>query len=93
MSQSRVSRHYRIRGRVQGVGFRYFVRQAAQRLAVDGWVRNCPDGTVEAMAQGNPLAVEQLEQLLRTGPSWSQVSDLEASEVETENLSGFDIRF
>ncbi len=93
MSQLRISRHYRIRGRVQGVGFRYFVREAAQGLGIDGWVRNCSDGTVEAIAQGDSLTLQQLEERLRTGPSWSQVADIEIRQAETENLSGFVIRF
>lgn len=66
--------HVLVRGRVQGVGFRWFVRQAARDLGLAGWVRNRPDGTVEVAAAGEPQALERLRETLREGPEGASVS-------------------
>jgi acylphosphatase len=66
--------HLEIRGRVQGVGFRWFVQREARALGVRGWVANRPDGNVEIAAGGDPQAVEKLDQLARTGPPGAVVS-------------------
>ena len=63
----RVARRYVVSGRVQGVGFRYFTQDAALREGVTGWVRNLPDGRVEALVEGEE-AVTRLERALRSGP-------------------------
>lgn len=63
-------------GRVQGVGFRWFVREEARRVGVDGWVRNCPDGTVEVLAAGSPESVNALVCAVRKGPSAARVDAL-----------------
>ncbi len=60
-------------GLVQGVGFRWFVLQKARALKLDGWVRNLDDGSVEALAAGPKLAVDQLLHCLREGPEGSRV--------------------
>jgi len=62
-----------VSGRVQGVGFRWFVVDEARRLQLSGWVRNRPDGNVEIAAAGNPDALAQLESAVTSGPPGAQV--------------------
>jgi len=71
------TRRIRVKGRVQGVGFRYALRDEAERLGVTGWVRNCADGSVEALLQGQTRAIEQLIAWARRGPRAAHVSALE----------------
>ena len=67
-------------GRVQGVGFRWWVRGAAERLGLTGWVMNAPDErSVELIAEGPTAALDQLERLLREGPPGSVVDRVEAN--------------
>lgn len=73
----------RIHGRVQGVFYRSSTRDEAQRLGVRGWVRNRPDGTVEAEVAGDDEAIEQLVAWCRSGPTAAQV---ERVEVEPANV-------
>lgn len=70
----------RIRGRVQGVWFRESTRREAARLAVAGWVRNCADGSVEAVLEGPAAAVRELEAWCREGPTGARVTDVKAAE-------------
>lgn len=79
-------------GRVQGVGFRYAVERAARSRGVAGWVRNRYDGTVEAVFEGEPEAVESLVRLCREGPREAHVVRAEAVEEEPEGLEGFEVR-
>jgi acylphosphatase len=72
----RVARRLVISGRVQGVGFRWFARDAARREGVFGWVRNLPDGRVEALVEGEADAVERTERALRRGPGSAHVKDV-----------------
>jgi acylphosphatase len=72
-----VSKGYRIRGHVQGVGFRWWTRNQAARLGVAGSVRNCSDGTVEVQARGDPQNLAELERLLRRGPPGAHVSQID----------------
>ncbi|TLS68676.1 acylphosphatase [Mariprofundus erugo] len=67
----------RISGRVQGVGFRYHTRSEAIRLGVTGWVRNLPDGRVEACICGSDGILEHMQQWLRHGPAMARVDDIE----------------
>ena len=69
----RVARRFVVSGRVQGVGFRYFTQDTARREGVTGWVRNLPDGRVEALAEGDADAVMRLERALRIGPRGARV--------------------
>ena len=75
-----ITRHLRIHGRVQGVGFRVYMQREAQRLGVSGWVRNRHDGTVEAMVHGAPEAVEAVIAWARHGPPSARVSHLDDAE-------------
>ena len=65
-----------VRGRVQGVGFRYFVRTAAQRHGLCGYAHNLADGRVEFLLQGEADALEQVIELIRTGPSHARVDEV-----------------
>jgi acylphosphatase len=66
-----------IRGRVQGVGFRFFVLRAARAAGLVGWVRNLPDGSVEALASGDAEALARLREALRRGPPAARVEAVE----------------
>lgn len=69
--------HVLVRGRVQGVGFRWHVREIARRLGLRGWVRNCPDGAVEIAAEGSDESIQRLQDELRKGPPGAVVSSVE----------------
>ena len=82
-----------ITGRVQGVGFRDFAQHAAMREGVTGWVRNRPDGRVEAYVEGEDASVERVERALRAGPPHAHVDDVDAIEEDAVGaLKGFSIR-
>lgn len=85
-------RRLTVHGRVQGVGFRYAVARAAASRDVAGWVRNRPDGTVEALLEGEPAAVESLVRLCREGPRGAEVEAVDVAEEEPEGLGRFEIR-
>ena len=70
------TRQIRVSGRVQGVGYRYALRDEAERLGVAGWVRNRSDGSVEALVQGDAHAVQMLIAWARRGPRLAQVDEL-----------------
>jgi acylphosphatase len=78
-------------GFVQGVFFRDTVRRRAEARGVAGWVRNNRDGTVEAVFEGEPGAVERLVAFMREGPSGSRVDRVDVAEEEPEGLVGFRI--
>lgn len=81
-----------VRGRVQGVGFRYFAVRAARRLGLTGTVRNMPDGTVEAIAQGPDDAIAGFRAELERGPSYGRVDSVHESEIEgSRRHSDFDV--
>lgn len=77
-----VARKFLIRGLVQGVGFRYFAQRSAARHQVRGYVRNMPDGSVEALAIGGEKMVEDFKHDLTAGPTHSRVDDLEELVLE-----------
>jgi acylphosphatase len=88
-----VARHHRLSGRVQRVGFRYFVYDAAYREGVAGWVRNLPDGSVEVDVEGEADAIERFEMALRQGPPGARVEDVETDITPpTGRRVGFMIR-
>lgn len=82
---------YLVRGRVQGVGFRYFVQQQAARLGLRGWVRNLDDGRVEVHAEGGQEVLDELAGLLHRGPRWAEVRGVETAETAPEAGPGFEI--
>ncbi len=86
------ARRYVVRGRVQGVGFRWFVEREAYLLGVAGWVRNQADGSVEVMAQGTPEQLAGLHGRLREGPRAARVDEVAVSPAEVQpGLNSFRI--
>jgi len=85
-------RHVIAHGRVQGVFFRDATREQAQAAGVAGWVRNRPDGTVEAVFEGDPDAVERLVGFCRSGPGSARVDRLDVSDEDPRGESGFAVR-
>jgi acylphosphatase len=83
--------HLTIHGRVQGVWFRESMRNEAERLGVAGWVRNLPDGAVEAVVQGSPEAVDALIDWAHRGPPQARVDRIELGEAQGQ-FSGFEKR-
>jgi acylphosphatase len=84
--------HVAISGRVQGVGFRAWMARRASQLALRGWVRNRPDGRVEAVLQGPSDMVDRMIGLCREGPRHSVVADVEISSAANENWPDFSVR-
>ena len=81
-----------VHGRVQGVWFRETTRVAADRNGVAGWVRNRPDGAVEAVFEGTAQAVERMLDVCRSGPPGSRVDRVDVVEETPAGLRGFDVR-
>jgi acylphosphatase len=81
-----------VRGRVQGVGYRYFVLRHAEELGLAGFARNLADGSVEVMAEGAEAALGKLESLLGEGPSFSHVTAVEREPLGERGASGFHVR-
>ena len=79
--------HVTIRGRVQGIGFRAFVERQAQERALDGWVRNREDGSVEAVFAGGAAAVDEMLALCRQGPAGARVDDVDLREEDAAGLA------
>jgi acylphosphatase len=84
-----VRRRVVVHGRVQGVFFRDSTRRAAERHGVAGWVRNVPDGSVEAVFEGEAPAVERLVELARQGPRGAEVRRVDVADEQPEGLRGF----
>jgi acylphosphatase len=89
MAEQPVRSRVRAHGRVQGVFFRDSVRREAARRGVSGWVRNCYDGSVEAVFEGPPGAVAAMVDYCRAGPGHAEVARLDAEREPPEGLSGF----
>lgn len=85
------TKHLAISGRVQGVGFRFYMERKARELGIAGWVRNRRDGSVESMVQGDPGAVETIIQWARRGPPSAVVAEVKISEGEGE-FARFEVR-
>jgi acylphosphatase len=90
--EPRVRRRVVVHGRVQGVFFRGATERAARQAGVHGWVRNRPDGTVEAVFEGAPRAVEGLVAFARTGPRGARVERVDVVEEPPEGLRHFEVR-
>lgn len=88
-----VRKHLFISGRVQGVTFRTSTRKKAQKLGVDGWVKNLSDGRVEAVIEGDEEKVNKLVGWCNTGPRLANVEEVEERNEEPEGLEEFNIRY
>lgn len=89
----RAARHFIVRGRVQRVGFRYFVQEAATREGLHGEVHNLPDGAVDVTAEGESESMERFERKLREGPRASRVDEVAVTELDPAGRdTGFTIR-
>ncbi|HUQ47771.1 MAG TPA: acylphosphatase [Gemmatimonadaceae bacterium] len=77
------SLHVQVKGRVQGVGFRWFVRVSGRRLQLSGWVKNRPDGSVEVAASGSEDRLAELRKLVHRGPDGAEVAEV----VDLEEIS------
>jgi acylphosphatase len=80
-----------VSGRVQGVGFRAYTRQAALKHGVAGWAKNLTDGRVEFLLCGADDKVHAVKEMIATGPKWSQVDNIDSIEIECTPQSGFEI--
>ena len=89
--RQQVARRWLVRGRVQGVGFRYFVQRAAQELGLAGYVRNLDDGRVEVYAIGPEARLSELAGVLHRGPRWAEVHGVEEQEAEIRSRTSFEI--
>lgn len=87
-----IARHIRVTGYVQGVFFRAWTCAEAGRVGVAGWVRNCPDGRVEAHVEGDEAAVDQMVDRMRRGPSGARVEELRTWDVEPCDFDAFEVR-
>ena len=87
-----IRRRVIVRGRVQGVGFRYSCAATARMHEVRGWVTNRLDGTVEAVFEGDPDAVGALVEWMRTGPAWAHVTGVDVAEEPSAGETTFEIR-
>jgi len=83
--------HVLIRGRVQGVGFRWFALETAESLGLAGWVKNRADGSVEAEAEGPVEALNEFEKRLRTGNPSARVDEIETKSTDAKNETTFRI--
>ncbi len=83
-----------VRGRVQGAGFRFFVRRHARDFGITGWVKNLPDRDVEIYAEGEKTVLDEFIAEVKEGPAFGYVSDIDIDWLEPSGrFSGFDIRF
>ena len=87
-----IRRRVKVYGRVQGVFFRDSTRDQANSHGVSGWARNMRDGSVEAVLEGEPQAVERVVRFLHAGPSQADVERIDVVDEEPEGLTGFSIR-
>jgi len=90
---SKVRAELKIQGRVQGVFYRQSTKETADRLGLTGWARNCPDGSVEAVFEGEKTAVNQAIEWCRQGPVAARVSDVSVDWLDfTDEFTGFGVR-
>jgi len=90
-AKPQIARKWLVRGRVQGVGFRYFAQRAAVGLGLSGYSRNLDDGRVEVYAAGDPAAIAELAALLHRGPRWADVRGVEEVDSAVQKRTGFRI--
>ena len=90
-SQGRCKKFW-VTGRVQGVYYRASAREAARKLGLNGWIRNMPDGRVEALASGTIDALAEFERWLASGPTYADVSGVASETSREQPAHGFEIR-
>ena len=93
MSETKQAKRYFVSGMVQGVGYRYFTQDVAEKLRISGFVRNLRDGRVEVFAMGTVQQHEELRAMLERGPRFSSVSEVldEPAATDAQYESGFSI--
>ncbi len=89
---ARICLHGYVTGRVQGVGYRQHTEEQAERLGLDGWVRNLADGRVEVLVEGDEVAVRELAAWLEQGPKPAKVAAVELQEHALQGIVGFIVR-
>ena len=82
---------FRVRGHVQGIGYRYFVLETAERLRLAGWVRNLADGDVEGEAEGEAADLQAFLEQVRTAHPWARVDSLDKKDIPPIDQKGFRI--
>jgi acylphosphatase len=87
-----IARHIRITGRVQGVFYRAWAQGNARELGISGWVRNCPDGSLEAHVDGEEDSVARMIERMRHGPSDARVEEVTVEEAVPESSGRFELR-
>ncbi|HEX6324360.1 MAG TPA: acylphosphatase [Vicinamibacterales bacterium] len=87
-----IARRFTVHGRVQGVGFRFFLRERAALEGLAGWARNTEDGSVEAEVEGEREAVDRFERAVHHGPAGARVDSVDVADVTPEWRRGFEIR-
>ncbi|OQY10939.1 MAG: acylphosphatase [Marinitoga sp. 4572_148] len=88
-----LAKQYRVYGRVQGVGFRWFVNKIAESLNLKGYVMNMPDGSVEIWAEGNENELEKLKSFIIKGNGFSKIEDIKEEIVPIEGYTHFYIKY
>ncbi len=88
-----IAKTYIIKGRVQGVGFRYFVFRKAVSLGIKGYVKNLSNGDVEVIAEGSKNNMDEFEKFLWRGPSLSKVIDIKTDNIPVKNYPSFEIKY
>ena len=92
LGMERAAVRLRITGQVQGVGYRWWAERQAQALGLDGWVRNCPDGSVELLAIGEQTVLERLEEACANGPPAASVRSVQSLAADDDGSVGFAAR-
>ena len=93
MSSNIIQKHIFVSGRVQGVGFRAFLRRQAAGLNIKGWAKNLRDGRVEVVIQGKKEKIKQMISFIKEGPSFAKVNDIEIKDENLSEFEKFEIRF
>ncbi|MFO8068259.1 MAG: acylphosphatase [Bacteroidales bacterium] len=82
-----------VKGKVQGVGYRYFAQKSAENSNVKGFVKNMPDGSVFIEAEGEEKDVDTFIDYCKAGPNWARVTDIVVNDSAISNYSGFEVRY
>ena len=89
---AQAAKHVRVTGRVQGVFFRAWAQGQARALGISGWIRNCPDGSVEAHLDGEEDCVARMVQRMSRGPANAQIDEISVEDAAPENVGRFELR-